>query len=93
MGYIIALVVAALCIELVVRVNTRKSGGVAFDKAKSAAVPIFSKGDSQRKYLPAEIRVMDKEAQYRRERRAAQMGYCLLPRQANFRGLPGQHQA
>lgn len=38
-----------------------------------------------REYTASDIRHMDEEAQYRKELRAARMGYCLLPRDSENR--------
>lgn len=83
------LIIVAVCIELVLVLNKRDAVDNTVDNVQEPMVPIFSQmATESREYSPMEIRVMDKEAQYRRERRAARMGYCLLPREANLRKIP-----
>jgi uncharacterized iron-regulated membrane protein len=83
MYYVLGLVLVAMAIELLA---WRKVWGPSESQAAPApqpvAQPVF------REYLPAEIRVIEKEAAYQRELRAARRGHTLPQPETTFRGLP-----
>jgi hypothetical protein len=89
MYYFAGLIIIALAIDLLaVRKVWGTDGSPVVPKPPMPSAP----QPAPREYLAAEIRVMDKEARYRKELRAAQMGYCLLPRQSDIREFPrGEH--
>lgn len=82
---ILTLVFVAACVELFA---WEKVWGGEKYAAQPEVAPVVEPQRVFKEYSAAEIRVMEKEAQYQRELRAEQMGYCLLPRQGNFRNLP-----
>lgn len=90
MYYLAGLIILALAIELLAMHKVWGTDGSPV--VPKPAMPSATQS-APREYLAAEIRVMDKEARYRKELRAAQMGYCLLPRQSDIRQFPCEEPA